>query len=298
MIKKAQDKDIDQLKKIYDECYGVEFRTFYFDHVFKPFNTYVIANEDDEIIFTISVNRHPVWIADKKLNISYLTGLYVKDHLILKKALSEVIDEMEHNDLLTFIDHKDHDHFKEFGFDVSYQMIIYTLERSQISMYSNKGISDKATVLELRNIYQKFTNYFNGYQHRDSDHYQMMMKWLDASHHRLLTYRNDNDDLEGYIVYYDNIDKIIIKDFIYLNSIAFIKLLDQSLQLRGISEFSLPKQLDISKILPNITGKMIDTINVRLNDRDLFNRLYNTNILNINEVMALSKKPLFFNESY
>lgn len=301
MIKRALESDTDKLKEIYDRLYEPGYVSFYFEHVYKPFNTYVIKQRN-EIVASVSVNRHATMINGKKLNVSYLTGLYISNDIdsqdLYKTMLTEVIEEMTYNDLITIIKAEDKDYYEGLGFEAIYQRKDYRITRDQLPFYSEIGISDQFSNSEMKEVYSNFTQHFNGYFHRGLDYYDLKQAWIDSGDFTLIGYANKENTLEGYMILDERKSTVLIKEIVYLNSVAFVKLLNRALSIRGAIRLSLPKELNMDKIIPNLAYEIEDYVYARINDIELFNRLYNTEISDIKQVFKLSKKPLYINEIF
>lgn len=301
MIKRALESDADKLKEIYDRLYDPGYVSFYFEHVYKPFNTYVVKQKN-EIVASVSVNRHGTMINGKKLNVSYLTGLYISNDVdsqdLYKTMLAEVVEEMTYNDLITIIKAEDIDYYEDLGFEAIYQRKNYRITRDQLPFYSDIGIVDQLSSIDMKEVYHHFTQHFDGYFHRDIDYYDLKQAWIDNSDYTLIGYVNKENIPEGYMILDERKSTVIIKEIVYLNSVAFVKLLNRALSIRGAIKLSLPKELNMDKIIPQLAYEIEDHVYARINDIELFNRLYNTEINDVKQVFKLSKKPLFINEIF
>ncbi len=301
MIKKAQTSDIEQLTRIYSGFYEPKYVSFFFEHVFKPFNTYVIKNEQ-QILATVTVNRHPVMIADKKINVSFLSNLYISNDAktdgLGRIMLDEVMEEMSYNDLLTMIFTKDIGNYINYGFKPIYRQRHYSFTREHIPIYSDIGITNEVNVQQLKQLYQQFTSYFDGYYHRDKDYYTTKKQLINVLEYKLVAYQDDDGKITGYMIYERLSNKIVVKELIYLNSVAFIKLLNHVLHLSPLVDFTLPNGINVNRIIPSAQYEIMENISVRLNDKPLFERLFNTKITMIDDVFDQAQKPLFINEDY
>ena len=301
MIKKAQEIDVEIIKGMYAKLYSPQFVSFYFENVFKPLNTYLIKDQD-KIVSTLAINRHGLWLNDKKINVSYISSLYTlpeyRNSALFDVLIKEVIEEMTYNDLITIIQSKNLESSEKYGFKLIYQQKNYLLSRSQIPVYPSTGIVNITNIDDLANLYLQFTYYFDGYFHRDKDYYHLKLKWLNGCAYKLIGYNNQQGQLEGYLIYDPRSNPLVVKEIIYLNSIAFLKLISYVLNISENIILSLSNNENILKLIPTAVYNKKDYILARLNDVELFNRLYNSNVKNINEAFELSGKPLFLNEEY
>ena len=301
MIKKAQDIDIEIIKGMYAKLYNPKFASFYFENIYKPLNTYLIKDED-KIVSTLAVNRHSLWLNNKKINVSYISSFYTlaeyHSSTYSDVLIKEVIEEMTYNDLITIIQNKNVESYEKYGFKIIYQQKNYLLSRKQIPIYPSAGITNITNIDELADLYQKFTYYFDGYFHRDKDYYRLKLKWLNDCAYKLIGYNNQYGQLEGYLIYDLASEPLVVKEIIYLNSIAFLKLISYVLNISENIILSLSNNENILKLIPTAVYNKKDYILARINDIALFNRLYNSNVKNINEAFELSGKPLFINEDY
>ncbi|MEA5026752.1 hypothetical protein SDC9_93026 [bioreactor metagenome] len=301
MIKKAQENDIRGLQELYAKTYSPQFVAHYFTSVFKPFNTYVIK-DNTAIVSTLAVHRHPVWLNGKKINVSYLNFLFTayeyRSLNYTETMISEVMEEMIYNDLLTFISCADAQPFISWDFHNIYQRKSYLLSRNQLPVYSQFGITADVPIGELTNLYQHFMCYFDGYRHRDKDYYQNKLQEISATGRKLIGCFNRQNDLEGYLIYDPKTDPLEIKEIIYLNSGALLKLLSYVLNQARVIKFTLSAGENLARIIPTAIYNTNDQLMVRMNDLELFNRLYGSDIKSVSEAFRMSGKPVNFNEEY
>jgi hypothetical protein len=107
--------------------------------------------------------------------------------------------------------------------------------------------------------------------------------------------------------YHDNYDTDIVpvditspnlpnKDF----GISTIKqvedLCNAALQEKKVIHLLVSQAEDLSKVFPNAKCKNFGSTMVRLNDAELFSKLFNRNVTTVEEAFAISQKPLNLNE--
>ena len=88
-----------------------------------------------------------------------------------------------------------------------------------------------------------------------------------------------------------------MRECIYLNSVALFKLLNLALQLKPEDYPAYHAGRASGKIIKdvNMAGLWLHRM-ARINDYDLFNRLYGSAVTSPKEAFALSGKPLFMHE--
>ncbi len=91
---------------------------------------------------------------------------------------------------------------------------------------------------------------------------------------KLIAYYDQNQQIQGYASLYQTAQGIEVRECIYLNSVALFKLLNLALQLKPEIILNTTKDEHLEKIIQGVTWQDYGFTMARINDYDLFNRLY------------------------
>lgn len=270
---------------------------FYFARLFNQ-NRVIVNERDDRVVASLQVNYHPIILHGKQIISSIILGQISKadNEEYLDELMSDVLDETSRKTLVTLlIDGKASD-FKRFGFEELYRYRKYTLKRENMKYFSYQGVSKEFNISDLLNVYDKFTSYFNGYYLRDREYWVRKYKQLEFMRCALSVYRNENNEIEGYMIYHLTQHRLHVDEIIYLNGKALIRLLCYALKLKEEIEITVSQDEDLSRIIPKIQYKGQNAFMARVNDFKLFNRLYESDVKTTSGAFYLHGKSLYLNE--
>ena len=104
------------------------------------------------------------------------------------------------------------------------------------------------------------------------------------------------DRIQGYATLLLDKQTIKIEECIYLNSVALYKLLNVALQQRHTAYLHVSANEDLSILLKGAKASRYGFTMARINDYELFNRLYGSKVNNVIDAFKLGNKPLYMNE--
>lgn len=300
MIRKAQTAD---RKAIYDlhtakvSIDKYDSMEFYFARLFNQ-NRVIVNEIDQHVVASLQVNYHEMMLHDKKLSVSLILGEISKgdSQEYLGQLLEDVLDETSRKTLITLLDTDKPNEFKKYGFKEVYSYRNYILKKGDMKYLSYQGVSKDFTIEDLLKVYKKFTSYFNGYYLRDRDYWVRKYKQLEFLRCGLCVYRNQNNEVNGYMVYHLTQNRLYVDEIVYLNGEALIRLLCYALKMKDEVEIKVSQDEDISKLIPKIKYKNGKAFMARVNDFQLFNRLYESNVMTTSGAFYLNNKSLYLNE--
>ena len=184
----------------------------------------------------------------------------------------------------------------QFGFEMVYYRRRYTVQRSQIPTCSNEGLTYKIKSEDLLEVYTAYVRRFDGFYLRTKEDFDHLHEECNAEGGKLIAYYDQNQQIQGYASLYQTAQGIEVRECIYLNSVALFKLLNLALQLKNEILVHTTADEHLEKIIKDVTWQDYGFTMARVNDYDLFNRLYGTTVASPKEAFALSGKPLFMHE--
>jgi len=150
--------------------------------------------------------------------------------------------------------------------------------------------------IDLLKVYSAFINRFNGFYARDLAYFVNYKKEISAVGGKIVAYYNGKNQIRGYAVMIPQGNELRVEEIIYLDSMSLMKLCNAALQEKKVVHLLVSEAEDLTKVFPNAARKDFGSTMARINDFDLFSRLYETKISTVEEAFALTQKPLNLNE--
>lgn len=304
MIKKAEVGQTNTIKKMWNQCFPQEeesYIDYYFDEVYKPDNTIILI---DNGIVQSSLQRipHEMMFNNRVIRTSMIVGVttlpqYQKQGN-MKKLMSVVMDEIEHQELITLVQAYNPSLYESYGFKMIYNHKEATFTRNLIEKISNDGCSYDIRSEDMLQLYATFVKRFNGYYIRDVENFNQLKKEISAQRGKILGYYNEKGQLQAYATCLFTNKEVVMEEIIYLNSLALTKLINLGLQIRSVVKVHTSEVEDLRIIYPGVEVSDYGFTMARVNDYDLFNRLYQVQSKTIEEAFTSSGKPLYMNEFY
>ncbi len=274
------------------------YTDYYFKEYYQNSDTFV-KQINDEVVGCACKHPHSVVINGRMLRCSMIVGIAVKEEHRGKGYMNELmeamLDEADHQELITMIQAYNPELYKKYGFEEVYRQRIWDIKKENIKKITPK-VTQSCNAEDFLALYGKFVSRFSGYVIRDLEYYQKYFNEIKAQNGRILAHYN-NEELEGYIVVFENDNALEIKECIYLTSNALLHLMNSLVYKNKNILLYTSDSENMEIVFPNSTFEIKPYTLVRLNNKELFNRLYNCEINTAQEAMSIVDKPLFMNES-
>ena len=304
MIKEAGAAQKDAIYELLQSAYPTRSRAylgFYFKYIYDQGKT-ICLEQDERIIAAMSMHEHVMNFNGRKLLVSFLSGVATlpdyrrRGHM--RYLMQSMLDEAEHNHLITLIEAFNPKLYETFGFETIYQTKTYTINSRYFEKVKKRGVSHNVSAVELFELYQKYAKHFDGCYVRDTQYFETFMRKALLDHGNICVYRNKDHEVCGYAVYEENSVEVRVHEIVYVDSIALMKM------LRFISEgypdvtVTVSPSEKLEKLFPLTIPKKSGYTMARINNYELFNKLYNSKVKSVKEAFAITKKPLFLHEEY
>ncbi|SCJ20731.1 Predicted acetyltransferase involved in intracellular survival and related acetyltransferases [uncultured Clostridium sp.] len=317
-IRYAIEKDLENIKDIWNYCFGDEegFVNYYFDNKYKPENT-IIIEENDELMSSLQLNQYKINLNNKIYDTSYVVGVstypnargkgYMKD--MMDFALNELYKKDQLVSLLMPIDYR---LYKKYGYEHCYDQIEYKLSIEELKQFKIVGDFEKITnnhINYMMDIYKEFLLNTNGYVVRDKNYYENLFKEIKCENGHM--YIHKEESYEGYIIYFIMEDTMFIREICYKNISSLKSMLkfvyNHNTQCKKVNIMS-PVIDSIRYILPNLKTseinikpfmmgrvinleKFLNTLSIECNDLDgVYIEIIDNQIKENNNVFEISVK--------
>ena len=186
--------------------------------------------------------------------------------------------------------------YEPFGFRTIYQRTDVRLERKDVKRITNFGCAYEPTPIDLLKVHSVFIRRFNGFYARDLEYFVNYKKEIIAEGGKIVAYYNGKDQIRGYAVMIPQGNELCVEEIVYLDSMSLMKLCNAALQERRIIHLHVSEAENLQKLFPEAKTKTYGSTMVRLNDAQLFSRLFNKRVATVEEAFAISQRPLNMNE--
>lgn len=274
---------------------------FYFKYVYDN-GRCIAIEENQKIISALQINEHVLSFKDKQLKVSYIYGVAThpdyRRNGYMRKLMEAALEEVNHNHLITFIYGFYPKLYKQFGFETIYERKVYGIPREYLNKVSQNHIAYDASPLELLQVYQQYTQHFDGYYVRNQEYYKILLNELLMSQKQLIVYRNDEQKVSGYLIYSKRKHEVYVEEAIYLESVVLLRMLKSAIQDADEIYVEVSQSEKLEKLFPLVIPKKQPFIMARVNNIDLFNKLFNTNVKTATEAFHSVQRPLWIHEMY
>ena len=148
------------------------YTDYFFRTLYKPENTLVLK-ESGNIVSTLMRIPHSIMLAGHILETSMILGVATipsyRKRGCMHELMNDVLDEVEHRELVTLIQAYNPSMYTQFGFEMVYYRRRYTVHRSQIPLCSNEGLTYKVQSQDLLDVYTAYVRRFDGFYLRTKE---------------------------------------------------------------------------------------------------------------------------------
>lgn len=304
MIIETGVKEKEEVQRLWKLCYPTQnevYLNFYFEQVFDQ-GISIAQEQDNKIISSLQMNYHAISFHGKQLKASYILGASTlpdyrrRGHM--RSLMESMLDEASHNCLITFIKAFHPKLYDQYGFETLYYRKAYTIPKEEFHTISSTQVTEFAEPKELLATYRRFVMRFDGYYMRDISYYELLLKELALHQKKLLIYRDKHQEIAGYIIYQEKKHEILVQEAIYLESAVLKRLLKKALGSKDEITVVVSSNEHLEKVFPMIIPKKQAYMMARINNFELFNKLYNVKVKHTSEAFQIIKKPLWCHEYY
>ena len=298
MIEFAKREHRNEMLTLWRTCFplltGV-YINYFFSSVYAEKDT-LLYYQNKRVIGGINRVECNILFNGRYLKSSIISGVCVDPRYrhqgLMHQLMATQIDHLQHSELVTLALASNDSDLSEFCFAPVYVRNSYEITRNMLPPTTNEGISYRFRANDMLYLYAQFIKRFNGFVVRDKKDMEDVVKRCQALGGKVIYYYDGNDKLQGYCAYHMDGLAVIVDELVYMDSIALIKLINYALMERHYIVISVSNHEDLSQLFPQ--AKVSPTIyaGLRINDYDLFNRLYNCNVTNVNDALSLSNKGM------
>lgn len=271
---------------------------FFFEHTYKPENTYLIK-ENHEIISGCNVLTHTMMLFDQPVLVSYLVGVFTKPQYqgqgYMKQLVNQVLAMLSNQHLITVLMAYNPKVYRSLGFKefVYHQQV--QLKKAMIPALSTMNITYQVSAKQLHQAYHQFMQYFTGYKVRSVADFELLQQEALVQNGKVVAYVEDQQ-VKGYMVYLLQPLQVEILEIIYFETDTLLRLLHFASNLNQQVKVHISAYENWAFLFPKAIITKEPFLFARINDVYNFNECFNTTITGIDDLVVSLRKPLFFNE--
>ncbi len=304
MIIKANADHTEAVRELVRACFPQEdprYIDFYYKNVYKPESCFLLI-EDGRIVSMLCRNIHEIMFNGRVLQASMLTGMCThpdyRNRGHMHELMNTVIDACEHTELITLVQSEDESLYEPYGFRTVYNRTEYLIRRKDVSRITNFGCAYEVPPIDMLKVYSAYISRFNGFYPRTLDYFVNYRKQLLAMGGKMIGFYDGKDRIRGYATVIPQGTELRVDELIYLDSLSLNKLCNACLQERPNVHLYVSEAEKLHAVFPDAVKRTYGSTMARLNDADLFGKLFGAEVHDVKEAFAITRKPLNLNESY
>lgn len=299
MITKAFPNEKDIIKQYwkhsFPEAKGSSIDAF-FEVYYHEDDIFVLRNKDKEILALAHVMPKVIKLKDKHLKTLYVSHVMTRREFqgqgYMKELMQRINDLAKKEHILTVLRPYEPSVFRSLGYENVIANAEYSIATKNIPQLNIDGIILTPKPKDLLSVYEAFTHYFDGYFKRDESYFEKMLRYVRHQKGSIIGLK-ENDVLVGYCIYIPYSNHVEVIECAYDTSGTLVKLL--SFISRGKHRVHLTASTSekIQKLFPQATKSTQPFLMAKINDQQLFERLYGLKIISAYSAFNVSAKPLF-----
>ena len=294
----ATQEEKDQIYRYWKEAFpnkSGESMDSYFKVYFKPEETYLYKNEE-EIVSMAQVKSKVISLNGKNLRTAYITNVLTRPQFQgqghMTQFLKLLMDEISDKNLITLLRAYEPKVYEGLGFERVIDIAEYRIDSLNIPDYGVTGVILNPQSEELVQAYKDFTSHFDGYYLRDVEYFDRIKQEY-ALRNGGVAGLSVANKLVGYCLYTNHATHVEVNECVYDKAGTLMRLL--SFISKGKSRVLLKATTaeKIEKVFPKVKRSVQPFLLACINDKELFERLYDVRILSAYSAFNAFEKPLF-----
>ena len=279
--KLVQEQDLEKIKYLWAYCFESHqpFFDWYFREYYQQENT-LGAYQDGNLLANLQLIPYEIFLRGQCLQTSYIVGIatYPEGRRggIVRGLLAEALREMKHRDqyislLMPFKAEFYHSYDWQFCYHhLKYALPLEDLKKLSQSWGELRQVKDIGANDQLQRVYERFVQDKHGFVIRKSRNWRLLLEEHFGEKGYLYLLEKDGQP-EGYLMYYMQENKILVREMAYTNVLAYKALLQFLYNHRSQVErvewnspfddnihFLLPEHKKGVEIYPFLMARIVD----------------------------------------
>ncbi|MDD4343865.1 MAG: GNAT family N-acetyltransferase [Eubacteriales bacterium] len=232
-IRKAVPEDKNTIIKLWDYCFNTdseEFRKHYFNNIYSPENT-VVSLKNEIITTSFQLNPYQFSFEGKEIDTKYIVGISsfpeFRGDGSVYQIFNHIFNHLYNSEMpFVFLMAIDYGLYRPYGFSSIMDKSILSGKTKSLYQKTEKNYkfipvskkSDKKSIDKLTSYYNlTIKNNYSDYIIRNKKNFYNNLEELFADN-GYAAYLENEEEIAGYLFYYFDKDKIVVKEMLYDNS--------------------------------------------------------------------------------
>lgn len=264
------------------------YEQLYFKHYFNQ--DLIHYSEDGSFMH---VQKKILNLHDKKLRVSYITPALAYS----EASMCDLLETLEHRDLITLIRSDKNDFLESHGFEAVIDQQVCNIPTQMIPEFDIQGIVLDPPSQDLKTVYDTYSAYFTGYFSRNVQDFDRMKRDAQFLNGKYIGYMQDQK-LLGYLRIINHPHYVEVLESCYDKSGTLLRLLSFIAKGKNRIIYRTNSSEKIQKLLPHIKVSNETVILARVNDKELFERLFHIKIISSYSAFNAFSKPVLNTDMY
>lgn len=276
------------------------YTDYYFAHLYPQAKTYVLADDQDELVSCLNVHPKVLIFNGQRFRASMIVGVMTlpkhQHKGYMHELLNGVLKILSATELFTLIQAYEEGIYAPFGFEDAYFRRQFIVDQKQLPVMSAQGVSSVIDPVSMKALYERFTSHFNGSALRTLEDIKSLIEEVKAQKGKILSYQADQT-LKAYALAFPHASHIEIDEIIYTDTQSLLTILGALGNSNPRLLLKVSQAEDLSRLLPNSPMEIKSYTAIRINDLALFNEHFKLNVKNTSEALHAFKAPLWIREN-
>ncbi|CAM3735493.1 hypothetical protein ERUR111494_08935 [Erysipelothrix urinaevulpis] len=247
---------------------------------------------DGEILAVGSIRPKILSLHGNLLKTSIIQAPIYKDKDFGEALFLEMLAESSRHDLVSLVYPRHDFDYSNYGFETVVEHYQYNIPVDSLPKMNVAGIVMEPEAKDLLAVYQRYTDHFTGYFERSVDEFEKLIKIYRNLGGGVLGFYGEGQ-LEGYAFYIRHQSFVEVSECCYDTSGTLLSLL--SFLAKGMARlvFIASESEHIHRLLPDVKRVKVPFLLARVNDHELFERLFHIKIISAYSGFHAFGKPVF-----
>lgn len=279
---------------LYNTATNIDSRSidYFFSELYNA-DDFLIYKEDDVVLCCMKAFSENLYLKGYKVEVVVIDNLIISGNCplaIKDKFIEGCLEYFSKAKLFTITSRP---FIENQGFEDVFKHKRYRIYRRDLFNVDGYSISDRFDVYDIYLCYHRFVRHFDSYLDKDLAYFEAKLKRLEQENYEIYVSRNSQNDIVGYIVYNYIDGELEVVKVIYEDTLALLTLLNQAMGMNDHIYVHVSLNENLEKVFGNIHYELKKDVLIRINDLDLFRRLYRVSSKSLTEFLDKNHRPLY-----
>ena len=293
-VRLATEEDKQLIFSLYNTATKMDSRSidYFFTALFDPCD-FLIYEEKEMVFASMYIKSEALYFKGYNVEVAIIQEVLFAHQLSSEMKtlfINEAISYFEDEKLFTILRYKG---AKDLDFEAIFKEKRYKLYRKDLFNVDGYSISSQFTVEDLKEAYDTFVVHFDSYLIKDLEYFEKKLNVLKVMNYEIYVTRNSKNSIVGYIVYNYIDGELEVVKVVYEDTLALLTLLNQAMGMNSHIYVTVSLNESLERVFETIDYEIKSDVLMRINDLELFARLYNSQCQTLTEFLDKNQRPLY-----